>query len=250
MMTPKIAIAIVCKTPAVGRGKSRLWPLLGPERTALLSACFIRDLAESLAALPDAFSRQCYALFSPAGSEAELRKILPPDWHLVPREADIIGAVLEQSLRDFLHQGHDAVIFLNSDSPTLPCVLIEEALMALRAAGDRVVLGPTLDGGYYLIGLKECHRQLFRNIAWSTSEVLSSTCSRAEQIGLPVHMLQKWYDVDEADDFQRLKAEFQGHAPIPNAAVKGSAARHTRALLADWVGAETSSSALPGRRWP
>ncbi|MFN9094626.1 MAG: hypothetical protein ACK5WN_09995, partial [Alphaproteobacteria bacterium] len=68
-MKPQTAIALVCKTPAIGRGKSRLWPLLGQVRTAQLSACFIRDVAETLAALPATLSRQCYALFSPAGTE-------------------------------------------------------------------------------------------------------------------------------------------------------------------------------------
>ncbi|MFM7779994.1 MAG: hypothetical protein ACKPB8_14775, partial [Alphaproteobacteria bacterium] len=85
-MSPTTAIALVCKTPAIGRGKSRLWPLLGPARTAQLSACFIRDVAETLAALPASLSRQCYSLFSPVGTEAALRELLPPDWQLIPRE--------------------------------------------------------------------------------------------------------------------------------------------------------------------
>ena len=124
MMTPNIAIALVCKTPAIGHGKSRLWPLLGQVRTAQLSACFIRDVAETLAALPATLSRQCYALFSPVGTEAALRELLPPDWQLILREADDVGQVLEVSLNALLQAGHDGVIFMNSDSPSLPGILI------------------------------------------------------------------------------------------------------------------------------
>ena len=240
-MTPKTAIALVCKTPAIGRGKSRLWPLLGQERTAQLSACFIRDLAESLTALPATLSRQCYALFSPAGTEAALRELLTPDWALIPREADDVGQVLEASLRALLQAGHEGIIFMNSDSPSLPGALIEEAINALHADGDRVVLGPSLDGGYYLIGLKGFHAALFRNMAWSTPAVFATTCARAAQMGLPVHVLHEWYDVDEAEDFQRLKAECDGQSPFAAALVQGGPARHTRALLAAWAAAETAS---------
>lgn len=246
-MTRKTAIAIVCKTPANGRGKSRLWPLLGQIRTAQLSACFIRDVAETLTALPATLSRQCYALFSPAGTEAALRELLTPDWELIPREADDVGQVLELSLKALLQAGHDSVIFMNSDSPSLPAVLVEEAITALRADGDRVVLGPSLDGGYYLIGLKGFHPTLFRNMAWSTPAVFTTTCARATQMGLPVHVLHEWYDVDEAQDFHRLTAEFDGQAPFADAVLQGGSARHTRALLASWAAAETSSPHQPSQ---
>ena len=246
-MSPTTAIALVCKTPAIGRGKSRLWPLLGPARTAQLSACFIRDVAETLAALPASLSRQYYALFSPAGTGAELRELLTPDWELIPREADDVGQVLEVSLKALLQAGHDGVIFMNSDSPSLPSVLIEEAINALRADGDRVVLGPSLDGGYYLIGLKRFHPALFRNMAWSTPAVFTTTCARAAQMGLPVHVLHEWYDVDEAQDFRRLKAECGGQPPFPDAVVQGGPARYTRALLAVWTAAERSPPQQPSQ---
>jgi rSAM/selenodomain-associated transferase 1 len=246
-MSPTTAIALVCKTPAIGRGKSRLWPLLGPARTAQLSACFIRDLVETLAALPASLSRQCYALFSPAGTETALRKLLTPDWQLIPREADDVGQVLEVSLKALLQAGHDGVIFMNGDSPSLPGVLIEEAINALRADGDRVVLGPSLDGGYYLIGLKRFHAALFRDIAWSTPAVFTETYECAVQMGLPVYVLHEWYDVDEADDFDRLTAEFGGQVPFADSVVKAGPARHTRALLAVWTAMETAPPQQPSQ---
>lgn len=233
------AISIVCKTPGVGGGKSRLRPLLGAEMVARLSACFIRDVAAALEAVPSPLGRQLYALYSPAGSEALLRTLLPPPWALVLRQAASVGAVMELSMAAFLGDGHDCAIMVNSDSPTLPTDFIVEAIAALRAPGDRVVLGPALDGGYYLVGLKRPHPRLFEDIAWSTPDVLACTLERAQEIGLPVMLLPRWYDVDEPQDVLRLQTEFAGQAPCLTSGVTGGPALHTRALLADWTGAET-----------
>ena len=224
------AISIVCKTPGIGGGKSRLRPLLGPEMIASLSACFIRDVAAALEAVPAALDRQFYALFSPAGSEAALRALLPSPWMLLPRQEASVGVVLEASVAAFLGAGHDCTILVNGDSPTLPTDFILQAISALRAPGDRVVLGPARDGGYYLVGLKRPHPRLFQDIAWSTPEVLARTLERAAEIGLPATLLPLWYDVDEPGDLLRLQAELDGRAPCP-----GGPARHTSALLAGWA---------------
>ena len=234
------AIAIVCKTPGVGGGKSRLRPLLGAELVARLSACFIRDVAAALEAVPSPLGRQFYALYSPEGSEAALRALLPPPWTLALRQAASVGSVLDLSMTAFLADGHDCAIMVNSDSPTLPTDFIVEAIAALRAPGDRVVLGPALDGGYYRVGLKRPHPRLFQDIAWSTPDVLARTLDRAREIGLPAVLLPGWYDVDEPQDFHRLQEEFAGHAPCTSG-VTGGPALHTRALLAEWAGAEAVS---------
>lgn len=232
------AVSIVCKTPGIGGGKSRLRPLLGVEMAQRLSACFIRDVAVALEAIPEGLGRQLYALFSPAGSEAVLRVLLPPPWTLVPRQEASVGTVLQASMAAFLADGHDCAIMVNGDSPTLPTAFVEQAIAALREPGDRVVLGPARDGGYYLVGLKRPHPRLFEDIAWSTPEVLACTLQRAEEIGLPVVMLPTWYDVDEPHDFLRLQAELSGQAPSRGAAVTSGPAHHTRAFLAAWTAAQ------------
>jgi len=97
----------------------------------------------------------------------------------------------------------------------------------LASDGDRVVLGAAEDGGYYLIGLKHAHRNLFREIAWSTSDVLARTRERAEGIDLPVEMLPSWYDVDDADTLKQLCEELF----LPNSLNGSYLAPHTRAFL-------------------
>ncbi|WPB86427.1 TIGR04282 family arsenosugar biosynthesis glycosyltransferase [Sediminicoccus rosea] len=240
-MGPGAAISIVCKTPGVGGGKSRLRPLLGAEMVARLSGCFIRDVAAALEAVPSPLGRQLYALYSPAGSDVLLRALLPPPWTLVLSHAQSVGAVLDMSMAAFLGDGHDCAIMVNGDSPTLPTDFIVEAIAALRAPGDRVVLGPALDGGYYLVGLKRPHPRLFEDIAWSTPDVLACTVERARELGLPVMLLPRWYDVDEPQDVLRLQREFAGQAPCLNSGMTGGPAPHTRALLAEWAGGERSA---------
>jgi rSAM/selenodomain-associated transferase 1 len=227
------AVAIVCKTPGVGGGKSRLRPLLGAEGVARLSACFIRDIAATLDALAPSVGGSRIAIYSPQGSEDALRPLLPPHWRLFFQQAATIGEVLHASTSAFLAEGHDCALVVNADSPTLPGSVVEQAVAALRAPGDRVVFGPASDGGYYLIGLKRPHAGLFQDIAWSTPTVLARSRERAGEISLPVILLPMWYDVDDAETLGMLEAELAGTPPaFAPPGLAGALPRHTRALLA------------------
>lgn len=231
------AIAIVCKTPGVGGGKSRLRPLLGPARVAQLSACFIRDIAATLDGLAPAVGGSRIAIYSPAGSEDALRPLLPPHWRLFFQQAATIGEVLHASTSAFLAEGHDCALVVNADSPTLPGRVVEQAVAALRAPGERAVFGPASDGGYYLVGLKRSHARLFEDIVWSTPTVLAQSRERAAEIGLPVTLLASWYDVDDEETLGVLRAELAGTPPaFAEPGLAGAAARHTRALLASGIG--------------
>jgi glycosyltransferase A (GT-A) superfamily protein (DUF2064 family) len=89
-------------------------------------------------------------------------------------------------------------VVLNSDSPTLPTALLVETAEVLARPGDRAVLGPSTDGGYYLLGLKYAHARMFEDITWSTEQVAEQTLARARELGLDVHTLPACYDVDDA----------------------------------------------------
>jgi glycosyltransferase A (GT-A) superfamily protein (DUF2064 family) len=100
--------------------------------------------------------------------------------------------------------GFGSVCLINSDSPTVPAENFVEAANQLARPGDRVVLGPSDDGGYYLIGLKHLHARVFENIAWSTDQVLAQTLQRTDEIGVEVHHLPSGYDVDDRATLHRL----------------------------------------------
>ena len=228
-MIPVAAIGIICKAPQSGRTKTRLAKTVGATAAAELSACFLRDVAAAIEAIPANVGRRGYGVYAPAGTEPELRALFPPRFGLLLQASDDFSNVLFGASRELLAAGHDCVLLVNGDSPTLPPDFLADAIAALRQPGDRVVLGPAIDGGYYLIGLKQTHHHLFTSIAWGTETVARSTRDRAAKIGLPVVELPEWYDIDDAETFDLLKDELAGHSKRFH---NGGTAAATREYLA------------------
>jgi uncharacterized protein len=223
------AIGIVCKAPKPGATKSRLAAAIGSVAAAQLSSCFLRDVASAITAIPTHVGRSGYAVYAPAGAEDALRQLFPPSFGLLLQADADLGNVLFGATRDLLAAPHDCVLLVNGDSPTLPTAFLVQAIEVLRMPGDRLVLGPASDGGYYLIGLKQAHRAVFSGIEWGTASVARSTLQRAQGIALETTLLPEWYDVDDAETFGWLRdeladrfARFQGGGP----------ASATRAFLA------------------
>lgn len=226
-----VALAIVCKTPMAGESKTRLTPLLRPEECAQLSACFIADLAQTIQALTADGDVIGYAVYTPKGSEAALRQLLPPEFELLPQYEGDFGARLEKGIEELTALGHAGAILINSDSPTLPRHILRAAVDAVRSA-DQVVLGPAMDGGYTLIGLSRPHPHLFTRIPWSTGAVLESTLERARDIDLPVVILDAWYDVDDPASYALLESELAGSRPVcADDSIPLEPAPRTRAFL-------------------
>jgi uncharacterized protein len=206
------AIGIICKAPQPGRAKTRLATAIGGVAASELSACFLRDVAAAIDAVPETLGRRGYGVYAPAGVEHIMRELLPATFGLLLQVGDDLGDVLFGAARDLLIDGHDCVLLVNGDSPTLPASFLVQAIEALREPGDRMVLGPASDGGYYLIGLKCPHRQLFSQIAWGTETVARSTRERAAEIGLAMELLPEWYDIDDIETLGWLKDELAGNS--------------------------------------
>jgi uncharacterized protein len=120
-----------------------------------------------------------------------------------------LGDSLLRTLEEILTRGHVSAVALNSDSPTLPTALLVETANVLAQPGERLVLGPCTDGGYYLIGLKTVYPRLFDDIIWGTERVAAQTLERARELKLDVHMLSPWYDVDDVEGLRRLHGELR-----------------------------------------
>lgn len=206
------AIGIICKAPQPGHSKTRLAAAIGVVAASELSACFLRDVAASIEAVPEALGRRGYGVYAPAGAEQVMRRLLPEGFGLLMQAGDDLGHVLLGATRALLDAGHDGVLLVNGDSPTLPPRLLVRAVEALREPGDRMVLGPASDGGYYLIGLKHPHRHLFTRIAWGTETVARATRERAVEVGLATTLLPEWYDVDDMESLRWLREELAGHS--------------------------------------
>lgn len=222
------------KAPRPGQVKTRLVPPLTPEQAAELNKCFLRDTAAAISAC----CHQCavghahgVAVYTPAGTEAIYADILPPDFFLVPQRGNDFGDRLYFAMEDLFACRFASACLIDSDSPTVPASAYAQAVERLSAPGDRVVLGPTEDGGYYLIGLKQPHAALFERIDWSTERVFEQTVQRAAEIGVSVEFLPIGFDVDDRASLERLKSDLlRNNAPVDLAPT-------TRKFLGDCSGA-------------
>jgi len=227
-MKQTCAIGIMAKAPQPGRSKTRLCPPLNPHQAAALSAAFLRDTTETLAAVSRLAPIAAYAAYAPKGGEALFDDRIAPGTSLLladgsppmPDGVEGFGRCLLHAIQGMLGAGHAAACVLSSDIPTLPARLLVKAATLLLAPGDRAVLGPSPDGGYYLLGLKAEHAEMFADIAWSTADVAETTRARARHLGLPLVELESWYDVDDAASLRRLLEDATSEvAPASHAAI-------------------------------
>lgn len=232
----RCALGIMTKAPRAGAVKTRLQPPLTAEEAAALNICFLRDVSNAIAQA--SAGSMGVGIFTPTESEDAYQNILPGDFLLLPQRGEDFGARLANAVEDLLHLGFVSCCLINSDSPTVRADFFRQAVAELQHAGDRVVLGPSDDGGYYLIGLKKFHRRLFEEIDWSTERVLAQTISRASETGLAVHQLPNCFDVDDRATLRRLAQELLGDN-------ENSAAPATKKFLQDLIAREGRE-----RIWP
>ena len=250
---PACALAVVGRVPRAGASKTRLVPPLTHAEAAALSACFLRDTAVNIieaaacVEVVEAGGATAVAVYTPADGAAELAALLPAGVRLLAQRGADLSARLQAAVADLLGAGYEALCLINADGPTLPRASLVAAVKELARAGDRVVLGPACDGGYYLIGLKRAHTHLFEGIEWSTGRVLAQTLARARALKLDTSLLPEWYDVDDAATLARLCAElFDAEARADSCAGPAPyAAPHTRAYLAALLAREGRA-----RIWP
>lgn len=221
------ALAVMAKAPLPGRVKTRLQPPLTAEQAAALNSHFLRDTVANLeAAARQSGAARWVISYTPQGAEAAFLDILPAGALLLPQREGDFGERLLGTATDLLACGFGAVCLIDSDSPTVPTGEFARAADLLLAPGSRSVLGPSTDGGYYLIGLQRPEPNLFARIRWSTEHVAAETQERAREIELPMELLRTWYDVDDAASLARLREELSG-----SGAQTGYPAPHTRAWL-------------------
>jgi uncharacterized protein len=219
------ALAVMTKAPQAGHVKTRLVPPLTPGEAAELNKCFLRDTAVSISSA-GADKNVCrIAVYTPMGCETTYTDILSTDFSLLPQRGEDFGERLYFAAEDLFKCGFESICLIDSDSPTVPAASFSRAVAELVKPGDRVVLGPSDDGGYYLIGLKKPHQELFQRIDWSTERVLDQTCERAREIGLEIKLLPFGYDVDDGTSLHRLCNELLADT------ASADIAPHTREFL-------------------
>jgi uncharacterized protein len=193
---PEAMVCIFVKPPEPGAVKTRLIPELGPERTAELAEAFLEDTVAMVRTLPWA---ECII----AATKMFERRYFKPEEVWLQSEGDL-GERLEKVLRLALKR-REIVLAIGGDSPGLPAAYLQTARDALKSAD--AVLGPSADGGFYLMGLKDCPVGVLDGIQWSHSTTLAATVHKLEQFGMKTVLTNPWFDIDSHEDLERLRRQ-------------------------------------------
>ncbi len=177
------ALLVIAKRPTAGATKTRLTPPLSLEQAAGLYECFLRDTLDLVRRVPNITP---FITYFPQDARAYFRT-LAPDFGLILQEGDTLGERLDCALSYCLTNGFQRAVIMDSDSPTLPSEYLSQAFEALTRA--EIVLGPSTDGGYYLIGMKQPHPRLLRQVKMSTPFVLQDTLALASEENLQVELV-------------------------------------------------------------
>jgi rSAM/selenodomain-associated transferase 1 len=217
------ALAIMAKAPRPGEVKTRLCPPLSYREAAELYRCLLLDKIAQINTLHWATPVVSY---SPEEARPLFEDLTPPRFLLIPQRGDGLGARLLSTFDQLFQHGYTQVMVIDSDTPTLPTAYLEQALGFFGDRETDVVLGPTEDGGYFLIGLRQSYPVLFEHMPWSTAHVMPETLRRAAQHVLKVACTASWYDIDTPDDLTRLAQSFD-QVPM-------GLARHTRRFFQEF----------------
>ena len=202
----KICVIVFAKNPVPNQVKTRLIPTLSPEQAATLYTAFLRDWCETLAKLSGV---DLIIAYTPPEAESDLQALIGDDATYIPQIGTDLGERLTSATQWAAKQGYTKILLVGSDSPTLPISYISKALTLLDSRD--IVIGPSTDGGYYLIGFSAANVAVagsfvFEEISWSTADVFQQTMTRICSAKAPVGLLPPWYDIDTAEDLAFLHA--------------------------------------------
>jgi len=214
---------IFAKEPVPGQVKTRLTPPFSPGEACRLYRAFLADVLEETARIPGI---ECALAYASAGARKFFQD-LAPGMRRFPQEGRDLGERLVRAFDWGWAAGFQNVLVRGSDTPDLPGAILLQARRRLASGQVQVVLGPSPDGGYYLVGLRDPQPQLFAGITWSSTAVLAETLSRARGLSLNVHLLRCWQDID---DYEGLMAFLKSPHPSPRAGWRSD--RIARELLA------------------
>jgi len=202
---PEGALVIFAKAPVPGQVKTRLCPPLTPDEAATLHGSFVLDTLERTKTAVGKWKLPLRRYLACAPSSTLVFFKIMEERHgvmLIEQDGPDLGTRMSRAVNRMFDDGFRKVLLVGTDVPSLPLDHYQQALSSLDT--HDLVLGPALDGGYYLIGLKAPAPGLFEDIPWSTPEVLKLTRAKADELGLRTALLALWQDVDTIDDLQSL----------------------------------------------
>ena len=196
------AVILFARDPVLGQVKTRLGSSLDDETILRLYTCFVEDSLKKIRQVDNA---DCFVGISPENHSGFFNGIEGSDTRLFVQQGKDLGDKMRQAFVDRFADGYKKVVIIGSDSPSLPVSYINQAL----ASDKDLILGPSTDGGYYLIAMSGKVSEVFEGIAWGTGQVLDETLNCVKKVGISMELLPVWYDVDLLEDLKFLKTHLE-----------------------------------------
>ncbi len=197
-------LVVFVKDSIPGRVKTRLTPRITPDEAAKLYKAFTLDIISNARKLKRNSVNNITVAYTPVGAEKAFRKLIEQPTNFLPQKGKNLGERMKNAFKQSFAEGAKRVVIIGTDSPTLPVSYIQKAFDILKKIP--IVIGPTFDGGYYLIGLSGLNDDIFDGIGWGTSRVFDQTLTRIKSLNTQVYVLPPWYDVDTSEDLEFLKS--------------------------------------------
>jgi rSAM/selenodomain-associated transferase 1 len=208
------ACVLLARAPSAP-GKTRLTSTLGRDAAIALRRALLLDTYDAVCAA----GADVIVAFTPDDARDEVEMLLARSGtRCIPQSGHDLGARMHTATSDALARGAHHVVLVGSDLPSLPATHLTDAFRSLET--HDVVLGPSADGGYYLVGMRQAEGRLFEGVTWGSASVLSETLATAKALNLSTARISPWFDVDTRDDLLRVQSD-----------ARPDAARHTR----DWL---------------
>ena len=198
------ALVITAKAPLAGRVKTRLLPALNPEQAARLAKALLVDQLNHVCKIESA---DLFLAFAPAKARPLMEQLAPPRFTLFPQEGANLGPRMRAVFEKLFRADYRRVVLIGSDLAAVPLRFFAQAYRFLESRERRVVLGPSRDGGYYLVGCNRPTPELFSKMRWGHDAVLKQTLDRLDRLKIGHDLLPVWYDVDTPEDVRALRAE-------------------------------------------
>ena len=192
------AIILFARDPILGQVKTRLNSFLDKETILKLYICFLED---SLVKIQDVGNSDCFVAISPGDNSNFFNQKRSSGINLFSQQGEDLGEKMRKAFVDRFSEGYTRVAIIGSDSPSLPVSYIRRALNSEKD----LVLGPSIDGGFYLIAMKEKVSEVFKSVSWGTDKVLDETLQIIKDDGISFDLLPLWYDIDIPEDLKFLK---------------------------------------------
>ena len=194
------AVILFARAPKLGKVKTRLQSHLDQETILQLYSCFLRDSIEKICVIEEADS--LIGLAGEGNLNCFIETLMGRDIRTFPQSGNNLGDRMRNAFLDRFEEGYEKIVIIGSDSPSLPVPCITRAL----ESNSDIMLGPSVDGGYYLIGMRNKMFEIFDGVEWGSEKVLEQTLCNLDTLQVSLETLPLWYDIDRLEDLRFLRA--------------------------------------------